>query len=80
MRRIVTDKETDAPISIHDVDAREAIFAKQNGRFVGIVIEENKEWVLRLGGSSASTGYHETFEKCIADALPRGFTFYVDRG
>lgn len=79
MRRILNNEETNAPINIWDVKENEPVFAKQNERLVGMIVKEVDGWILRLGGSSGSSGFFLTFKECFDDALPRGYEFYVDR-
>lgn len=79
MQRIVITEKIDTMLNIRDVRENEPVFAKHHGLLVGMIVKEDKGWILMLGGPVGSTGYHKTFRECFNTALHHGYTFYVDR-
>jgi len=53
------------------------IFAKQNGKCVGMVVREIHGWILKIGGWSGYNGHHETRSELISSCSEH-FEFHVD--
>ncbi len=54
------------------------IFAKYDGRIVGMIVKEPNGWILRLGGSRGCTGHHSSRKECLLKSRDfRGYTFWM---
>ncbi len=78
MRKVILKSESPVEIFIDDIDRDEPIFAKQHGKFAGMLIKENDRWILRTGGEFGATGYHDTIRDCIESCLEYNFEFFVN--
>ena len=80
MREIKLNKvSTTEPINISDVSEHSPVFAKRDGKFLGMIVDEGKGWILRIGGSGGSYGYCKTFNECVVRGIrDYGYTFHVE--
>ena len=77
-KKIILEKENTDTILFADVDQAKPIFAEKDGELEGMVVKDGRGWMLRLGGSSGSSGYHRTLQKCLeSDMKCGGFEFFV---
>ncbi len=65
-------------IHLKDVGDDKPIFAKRYDKLVGMVVKDEEGWILRLGGETGATGYHERRARCIDSGIAYGYTFYVE--
>ncbi len=65
-------------IHLKDVGEDKPIFAKRDGKLVGMVIKDEEGWILRLGGDGGTTGCHNTRVRCMDRGNAYGYTFYVE--
>jgi hypothetical protein len=72
MRKIVLDTNPEE-VKLSDVDRLNPIFAKENGKFIGMVVKEEKGWVLRIGHSRGWNGFHPTLVELIESCDRYGF-------
>jgi hypothetical protein len=79
MIKIVFEGLKEVTIHAEDVDPNEPIFAKKNGKLVGMITHEERGWIVRTGGCGGATGYHKTLMECMKSCLPHGYTFYVEQ-
>ena len=82
MKRIIIEENDCDTIRLSEVGENEPIFAKHNGRFVGMLVKEiGKGWFLCLGGDIGATGYYKTIGECLqsCDKARIGvyYTFFV---
>lgn len=54
------------------------IFAKKDGFLKGLVVEEDRGWILRIGGPFGASGFHDTRTACMEVAASLGFEFFVE--
>ena len=77
MRRIILEKEDPDTIPFSDINQGNPIFAKKDGELRGMVVKEEDGWILRLGGSSGSTGHHNTLRKCLEIDMQYDYEFFI---
>ena len=78
MRRIIIEKKDNKTIRLENVESYSPIFAKKDGEFCGLIVEEeHKGWILRLGGSSGCSGWHKTRLECVEDARAFGYELFT---
>lgn len=76
MKKVIL--EEGSTISESMVDESTPIFAKLNGILNGMIVKEEKGWILRLGGRLGSSGFHTTREKLMRAEFEYGKTFYIE--
>ena len=55
------------------------VFAKRDGRLEGMVGKDDEGWIVRIGGSAGSYGYHDTLHECLERGVNDfDFTFYIE--
>jgi hypothetical protein len=77
MKKIIfrEDKKT---ICIDEVDKNEPIFAKQDNKLVGMVVKEDKGWILRIGGELGAFGHVSSLNKLIKKGeISWNYEFFV---
>ena len=68
MKKVYFEEEKKA-IDFNDIDFDcQAVFAKKKGKLVGMLVNENSGWIVRIGGLGGASGHHRTAKKCIKDA------------
>lgn len=72
---ITTDFST---IHLARVKESTPIFARLEGKLVGLLVKEGKGWLLRLGGSSSMRGCFPTREEAIEEAESYGYSFFIE--
>lgn len=77
MRRIILESIDTGTVLLCDVNENEPIFAKVHGKLKGMIVKDDAGWMVRLGGSSGATGYHETLKRCIESCSEYGYEFFV---
>ena len=77
MRKIIINDNKDT-IPFYNVNTQNPIFAKKGGKFVGMLVEDDGRWILKIGGDCGATGYHDIVKACIESCLPYGYEFYVN--
>jgi len=55
-----------------------AVLVRQNGILKGMVIREDRGWIVRNSGGLGMYGHWGTLEKCINEGIKLGFEFYVE--
>lgn len=70
MKRVVgyAHRETEETINLCHIQDTVPIFAKLKGKLYGMVVEENKGWIIRIGGVFGEHGYHPTRSRCLESA------------
>lgn len=67
-------------IDYNKVSEGTPIFAKDhNGYLKGMVVHEKDGWILRTGGTTGATGFHETRRKCLISCIIHNYSFFVER-
>lgn len=79
MKKIIVTKRDNRTIDLDDVSERCPIFAEQQGKLVGMmVLEDEKGWILRLGGKRGAYGYRKNLRSCLEEGLQYGYEFFVE--
>lgn len=78
MLKIILDKPKEDFIYLDTVKEYEPVFAKREGKFKGMIVREEKGWILRLGDDKGSSGHHSTLEECIEKDSEFGYEFFVE--
>lgn len=65
---------------IEDITKNTPIFAMKNGKYVGMILKEDKGWCLNLGGSTTSAGYFSDRLSCVRSALYFKYELYIEKG
>lgn len=64
-------------VNLCDIADHIPIFAKRSNKLEGMVIQEDGRWILRLGGQSGATGWHDTRKECLLSCLQYHYDFFV---
>ena len=78
MKKIIFEEPKLDVINIYDIDEYQPIFAKKDGRLVGMLVKEKEGWIVRTGGDLGSAGHWPTIEECIEVSKEFGCTFHVE--
>lgn len=78
MREIIINKPQGETISFTSINPYAPIFAKLKGKLAGMVVKEERGWILRLGRAKAATGHHNSLLDCIESCVPYGYVFIVN--
>ncbi len=79
MREIIFYKEDAKTVHVDSVNKNSTpIFAKRDGKLKGMVVRDDKGWVLKLGGAFSSNGFHDTLKECLVSSLKYGYTYHVE--
>ncbi len=65
-------------ITFENIDKHEPVFAKRDGKLKGMAVKEDAGWILRIGGSIGSYGYHDTLEECLETSIQFGYSYFVE--
>jgi len=66
-------------IQLWQINENKPIFAKRDGKFVGMVVSEGIDrWILRTGGRKGCDGHHNTLVKCLKSATKYRFEFFIE--
>ena len=74
MKQVITEESN--TIRLNDIADYVPVFVKKKDKFLGMVIYEEKGWIIRIGGDNGVTGYHRTRKECI-ESCP-AYTFHVE--
>ena len=77
MKKIIMQEQQEK-ILFRKIDSYKPIFAKKNNLLCGMIVKEEKGWILRLGGNSGATGYYNTLIECMEYCIKLGYEFYVN--
>lgn len=77
MKKIIFNTNDEGVIPFSCVDKYAPIFAKVDDKLVGMVVNEQQGWIVRIGGNCGASGYHETLEGCIKACYRFGYEFFT---
>jgi len=79
MRKILfqTEQKTRV-VNFYEVDENVPVFAKKNDKLIGMVVEDDKGWIVRLGRNSGATGYHKTLKECLKSCVKYDYEFFIN--
>lgn len=77
MKKIIL--ETDISTThIQDIGHKDVIIAKNNNRYRGMIIKEEKGYILRFPDGSGSDGHHNTLRECLESNINQyRYQFFV---
>ncbi len=61
----IINKQPDRTIDLDRVSPSTPIFARKKGKIVGMVVKEERGWILRIGGDFGACGYSRTRRECL---------------
>ena len=70
--KTITLEKAEVTINLANIGEHVPIFLIRDKKVIGILVEEDDGWIVKIGGDSDSTGYHETRE----EAIKRGINLY----
>lgn len=76
MKLVIT--ETEVTLQECNVPKNQPIFAKRDGKFKGMIVQEKDGWILKLGGVLGSSGYYSTRKECLEKGNSSDYRFYVE--
>lgn len=78
MKKVIIEEQDSDTINLADISEITPIFAKKGDKFCGMVVkEEEKGWILRLGGSGGCCGWHKTRWELLESATTYGYKFFT---
>ncbi len=80
MKKIIFNTyQNEAVALLSDIPDHAPIFAKKkNDKLAGMVVREHDRWILRIGGQTASNGWHDSRIECLQSNLKYGYEFFVE--
>lgn len=76
MKRIIIKQAQENVINVEAVNEHNAVFVKKDEQLIGMVVKEEKGWIIRLGPFGA-TGHHVTFRQCLESGIDE-YEFYLE--
>ena len=77
-KRIKLTETTIEINSLRNVVGSAPIYSKRDGRFSGMLIKQNGDWIHRVGGDGGACGFKATREEAIAASERLGHIFFLD--
>ncbi len=77
MRKIIFIRDLKT-VELCNINEQSPVFAKRYGKIVGMVVQEEGRWILKVGGCSGATGYHDTLQECLESCLVHEYEFFVN--
>jgi len=79
MKKIIFNGKDQQTIELGSVPTETPIFAKKDGMLYGMVIREDKGWILKVGGSFGSHGHNTSRHDLIAFGAKKfGYEYFVE--
>ena len=78
MKKIIFTIAEEDTIDFSKIDESQPIFAIKDNELCGMVVKDPSGWILRLGGSAGSTGWHNSLQECIGSCFCHGYEFFVN--
>ena len=75
---LLTEQSDEKTVPFRDVNQYEPIFVKFNNRLAGMVVKEDRGWIIRLGGATGSTGHHKSLLECLQRSVRFGYEYYIE--
>ena len=78
MRKVKMGGQDSETIYLEDIEDHVPIFAKKEGEFRGMLVkEEDRGWIVKVGGQGGCSGFYENRRECIKKAIELGFEFFT---
>ena len=79
MKKVLFMREPDSTIDAMALDNHQPVFAKDDkGKFIGMVVEEDKGWIIKVGGRSGASGHFPTLRECLSGSLHLGYSYFIE--
>ena len=85
MKKVIIRENYSDTVYLDGLDSYTPIFAKKEGKLVGMVVleyhtntQEKTGWILKIGGGFGLNGYRDTLEECIKKGIDAGYEFFVE--
>lgn len=78
MKLIILESDCEDKVHLHALSEETPVFVKLKGRLVGLVIEDEEGWILKLGGVRGSHGHSPTRKICLEKGLKHGYTYFIE--
>lgn len=69
--------ENQNEVNFSDIDDRYPVFAKRDGKLVGMMVKEDEGWILRTGKNLGANGHHNTLRECMESCIKYNYEFYI---
>jgi len=77
MKKVIIDNSNE--IHLSGIHKNTPIFAKENGKLIGMIIQEDKGWILRIGGNTGAYGHFGSRDLCLSEGRSRfNYEFYIE--
>ena len=77
MKRIILEDKP-KEVSFYSVNPNVPVFAKKGEKLKGMVVKEDKGWILRTGGIRGAYGHSDSLFECLRAGRTYGFTFFIE--
>lgn len=78
MLKVIISNLNNLEILLKNIPKHHPIFVKENDKFVGMIIQEQNQWIIRLGGKCGATGFHDTREICLLSGMMHGYEYFIE--
>ncbi len=79
MKRVMPDFDDQDIVLLSDLDPNIPIFVKLHGKLVGVVVKEDKGWIVRLGGEKRAMSHHPNRGEILMQGTNiMHYTFHVE--
>lgn len=77
MKRVIISRDK-STIELNEVAHITPIFAKKEGKLMGMLVNDSEGWILMTGGKKGWSGHHPRRSSLIQNALVAGITFHIE--
>ena len=77
MKRIILEDKP-KEVSFYQIHQSVPVFAKKGEKLKGMVVKEDKGWILRTGGVRGAYGHNQSLFECLRSGTLYGFTFFIE--
>jgi len=78
MKKVILEEQDLRVVYINNVLEEHPVFAKLHNEFIGMIVKEDRGWILKTGGDCGAYGHYDTLRKCLEKGVEGGYTFYVE--
>jgi len=78
MRKVIIEKENEQTVLLESITPAKPIFAVRNGGIVGMIICEERGYILRYPTGIGANGHHPSILKCVESVGKLGFSFVTE--
>ena len=77
MKKVIIDNPNE--IYLSGIHKDTPIFVKENGKLIGMIVQEDKGWILKIGGNTGAYGHFGSRDLCLSEGQLRfKYEFYVE--